>query len=75
MAGLPSEKRVVEVVEQTRALKAAWEAAGCRIPYMGSNLIPLSAIPETRITDQGLVSVPAMEIVPPWEAMTNVAAG
>ena len=64
VAGLISDKRVHEVAEETRALKRAWEAAGCAIPYMGFNLIPLSVIPEIRITDKGLVTVPQMEIVP-----------
>ena len=47
-----------EVAEEIRALKAAWAEAGCTIPYMGFNLIPLSVIPEIRITDKGLVLVP-----------------
>jgi adenine deaminase len=34
---------------------------------MGFNLIPLSVIPEIRITDKGLVTVPAMQIVPLFE--------
>ncbi len=34
---------------------------------MGFNLIPLSVIPEIRITDKGLVLVPEMEIVPLFE--------
>lgn len=67
VAGLMSDKRVPEVAEETRALKAAWEEAGCAIPYMGFNLIPLSVIPEIRITDKGLVTVPQMAIVPPFE--------
>lgn len=64
IAGLLSDKRVTEVAEEVRALKKEWEAAGCSIPYMGFNLIPLSVIPEIRITDKGLVLVPEMEIVP-----------
>ncbi|RRH71516.1 adenine deaminase [Falsigemmobacter faecalis] len=68
VAGLMSDKRVHEVAEETRALKAAWEEAGCAIPYMGFNLIPLSVIPEIRITDKGLVTVPQMAIVPTFEA-------
>lgn len=71
VAGLMSDKRVGEVAEETRALKAAWAAAGCTIPYMGFNLIPLSVIPEIRITDKGLVTVPAMQIVPAMEPLTN----
>ncbi|MBC7735928.1 MAG: amidohydrolase family protein, partial [Candidatus Saccharibacteria bacterium] len=71
IAGLMSDKRVTEVAEETRILKAAWDAAGCRIPYMGFNLIPLSVIPEIRITDMGLVTVPQMEIIPLFEVLTN----
>lgn len=73
VAGLMSDKRVQEVAAETRALKTAWEAAGCTIPYMGFNLIPLSVIPEIRITDMGLVTVPAMQIVPAMEPLTNEA--
>jgi adenine deaminase len=64
VAGLLSDKRVTEVAAETKALKTAWEEAGCFIPYMGFNLIPLSVIPEIRITDKGLVTVPQMELVP-----------
>ena len=74
VAGLMSDKRVHAVAEETRALKAAWDDAGCTIPYMGFNLIPLSVIPEIRITDMGLVTVPAMQIVPAMEPLTNEAA-
>ena len=31
---------------------------------MGFNLLPLSVIPEIRLTDKGLVTVPEMEILP-----------
>ena len=67
VAGLLSDKRVGLVAEEVRLLKIAWERAGCTIPYMGFNLIPLSVIPEIRITDKGLVLVPAMKIVPLFE--------
>jgi adenine deaminase len=67
VAGLLSDKRVTEVAEEVKALKAEWDKAGCAIPYMGFNLIPLSVIPEIRITDKGLVLVPQMEIVPLFE--------
>ena len=67
VAGLLSDKRVTEVAEETRILKQAWAEAGCTIPYMGFNLIPLSVIPEIRITDKGLVLVPQMTLVPPFE--------
>jgi len=68
IAGLLSDKRVTEVAEEVKLLKSAWQAAGCTIAYMGFNLIPLSVIPEIRITDKGLVLVPGMEIVPLFEA-------
>ncbi|TIV76635.1 MAG: adenine deaminase, partial [Mesorhizobium sp.] len=68
IAGLLSDKRVTEVAEEMKVLKREWEAAGCSIPYMGFNLIPLSVIPEIRITDKGLVLVPEMTIVPAFEA-------
>jgi adenine deaminase len=69
VAGLLSDKRVHEVAEEVKALKVEWEKAGCTIPYMGFNLIPLSVIPEIRITDKGLVLVPEMEIVPLLESV------
>jgi adenine deaminase len=68
IAGLLSDRRVTEVAEQVKALKIEWEKAGCSIPYMGFNLIPLSVIPEIRITDKGLVLVPEMQIQPLFEA-------
>ncbi|WP_430912340.1 adenine deaminase C-terminal domain-containing protein [Methylobacterium sp. sgz302541] len=67
VAGLISDKRVGAVAEEVRALKVAWERAGCAIPYMGFNLIPLSVIPQIRITDKGLVLVPEMRQVPLFE--------
>ncbi len=67
IAGLLSDKRVHEVAEEVKALKVEWEKAGCTIAYMGFNLIPLSVIPEIRITDKGLVLVPEMTIAPLFE--------
>jgi adenine deaminase len=67
VAGLISDKRATAVAAETTRLKRAWKAAGCALPYMGFNLIPLSVIPEIRITDKGLVTVPGMRIVPLFE--------
>jgi adenine deaminase len=67
VAGLMSDKRAPEVARAATRLKRAWRAAGCRLPYMGFNLIPLSVIPEIRITDKGLVTVPGMRILPLFE--------
>jgi adenine deaminase len=68
VAGLMSDKRAPVVAKETTRLKRAWRAAGCKLPYMGFNLIPLSVIPEIRITDKGLVTVPGMRILPLFEA-------
>ena len=67
IAGLLSDKRAPEVAAETTAMKEAWNAVGCTLPYMGFNLIPLSVIPEIRITDKGLVLVPQMELAPFFE--------
>ncbi|MGR9425267.1 adenine deaminase [Rhizobium leguminosarum] len=67
IAGLLSDKRVHQVADEVKALKLEWEKAGCSIAYMGFNLIPLSVIPEIRITDKGLVLVPEMVISPLFE--------
>ena len=67
VAGLMSDKRATAVAAETTRLKRAWRAAGCTLPYMGFNLIPLSVIPEIRITDKGLVTVPSTRIIPLFE--------
>jgi adenine deaminase len=67
IAGLLSDKRATMVAAESTTLKAAWTEAGCTLPYMGFNLIPLSVIPEIRITDKGLVTVPGMQILPLFE--------
>jgi adenine deaminase len=67
VAGLMSDKRAPQVAKETTKLKKAWKAAGCTLPYMGFNLIPLSVIPDIRITDKGLVTVPGMKILPLFE--------
>jgi adenine deaminase len=67
VAGLMSDMRAPAVAREATKLKRAWRAAGCKLPYMGFNLIPLSVIPEIRITDKGLVTVPGMKILPLFE--------
>jgi adenine deaminase len=64
IAGLLSDKRAHVVAERAATLKAAWRELGCTLPFMGFNLIPLAVIPEVRLTDKGLVTVPGMTIVP-----------
>jgi adenine deaminase len=68
IAGLLSDRRARAVAKETTALKRAWKEAGCTLPYMGFNLIPLSVIPEVRITDRGLVTVPGMQRIPLFES-------
>ena len=67
VAGLISDQRATVVARETTALKKTWVEAGCTLPYMGFNLIPLSVIPEIRITDKGYVTVPGMKILPLFE--------
>jgi adenine deaminase len=67
VAGLISDQRAGAVAAQTTRLKRAWKAAGCTLPYMGFNLIPLAVIPQIRITDKGLVTVPGMRVLPLFE--------
>jgi adenine deaminase len=73
VAGLMSDKRATEVAAATTRLKRAWKAAGCKLPYMGFNLIPLSVIPDIRITDKGLVTVPGMKILPLFESSASAS--
>ncbi len=64
IAGLLSDQRAPEVAAATATLKQAWRSLGCTLPFMGFNLIPLSVIPEIRLTDKGLVTVPGMRVLP-----------
>lgn len=64
IAGLLSDQRAPIVARDTTRLKRAWAKLGCTVPYMGFNLLPLSVIPEFRLTDKGLVDVQAMRLVP-----------
>jgi adenine deaminase len=45
---------------------------GCKVPFMGFNLIPLAVIPPIRLTDKGLVLVPEMRIVPLFEPLAGL---
>ncbi|HYP17098.1 MAG TPA: adenine deaminase C-terminal domain-containing protein [Opitutus sp.] len=67
IAGLLSDQRATLVAKETTALKRAWTKLGCKVPYMGFNLLPLSVIPDFRLTDKGLVDVKAMKLVKLFE--------
>ncbi len=67
IAGLLSDKRANIVAEENKLLKDEWKNAGCTLPYMGFNLLPLSVIPNFRITNKGLVDVNTMKLIPLFE--------
>ena len=67
VAGLLSDKRANVVAAENRILKDEWLKAGCTLPYMGFNLLPLSVIPNFRITNKGLVDVNSMKLIPLFE--------
>ena len=67
IAGLLSDKKASEVAKENKIFKQYWLDAGCSLPYMGFNLLPLSVIPNFRITNKGLVDVNSMRIEPLFE--------
>ena len=67
IAGLLSDKRANIVAKKNKNLKEEWAKAGCTLPYMGFNLLPLSVIPNFRITNKGLVDVNTMKLIPLFE--------
>ena len=67
IAGLLSDKKASEVASENEVFKKIWIEAGCALPYMGFNLLPLSVIPNFRITNKGLVDVNSMKIEPLFE--------
>ena len=67
IAGLLSDKKASDVAKENTIFKKVWQDAGCALPYMGFNLLPLSVIPNFRITNKGLVDVNSMKIEPLFE--------
>ncbi len=67
ISGLLSDKRATKVAVENKKLKKIWSDMGCTLPYMGFNLLPLSVIPNFRLTNRGLVDVNSMNIVPLFE--------
>ena len=67
VAGLLSDKRASEVAKENKKFKKNWNKAGCTLAYMGFNLLPLSVIPNLRITNKGLVDVNKMKLIPLFE--------
>ena len=60
-------KKADKVAEENKLFKESWNKAGCTLAYMGFNLLPLSVIPNFRITNKGLIDVNSMKIIPLFE--------
>ena len=67
IAGLLSDKRALEIAKNNKIFKEKWRKSGCTLAYMGFNLLPLSVIPNLRLTNKGLVDVNNMQIIPLFE--------
>ena len=67
IAGLLSDKKGSDIAKENEKFKKSWIEAGCTLAYMGFNLLPLSVIPNFRITNKGLVDVNTMSIIPLFE--------
>jgi adenine deaminase len=57
VAGLVSDRPLEEVIRRLDALNAEAQAMGCKLkaPFMSLSFLSLSAIPELKLTDQGLI--------------------
>jgi adenine deaminase len=73
VCGLLSDKRAPEIKAEMEKLKVVWESKKLALPYFGFNLIELSVIPDLRLTDQGLVLVREMKIIPLFEDIPAAA--
>ena len=62
VAGLVSDQPLEHVIAHTGALDAAAAALGCELasPFMTLSFLSLSAIPELKLTDQGLIDARIM---------------
>ena len=56
-----------EVAKENEKFKISWNKSGCTLPYMWFNLLPLSVIPNFRITNKVLVDVNSMKLLPLFE--------
>ena len=61
VAGLMSDRPAAEVLAGERALHAAFRAAGGTLdhPFVALSFLALPVIPEIRLTDRGVLHVPA----------------
>lgn len=65
IAGLMSDKSLLEVVEEVAQLERAWKQIGCPLnaPFMTFSLIALPVIPEIRISNRGIVDVTQFKLI------------
>ena len=71
IAGLLSDKKASVIAKENAIFKQSWIDAGCTLAYMGFNLLPLSVIPNLRITNKGLVDVNKMKLISLIKEMKN----
>jgi adenine deaminase len=62
IAGLVSDRPLEEVIQRSAELNTAAHALGCDLaaPFMTLSFLSLSAIPELKLTDQGLIDAVKM---------------
>lgn len=65
VAGLMSEKPLEEMSASVEKLEQAWKDVGCELPspFMTMALIPLACLPETRLTNRGLVDCRTFQFI------------
>ncbi|WP_226037192.1 adenine deaminase [Aquibacillus saliphilus] len=65
IAGLMSDQPLEVVVEEVNQLEQAWKKVGCPLhaPFMTFSLIALPVIPDTRISNRGLVDVTTFQLI------------
>ncbi|GKT29307.1 Adenine deaminase like protein, partial [Aduncisulcus paluster] len=67
IAGLMSDKGLVEVAEGVRELNRATQKLGCSYnPFMLISFLALPVIPSLKLTDRGLVDVDAFDFTGLW---------
>ena len=65
IAGLMSDRPLEEMSEKIEHLETAWKDMGCELPspFMTMALIPLACLPETRLTNRGLVDCRTFQFI------------
>lgn len=65
IAGLMSDKTIEEMSEAIEKMEKTWEEMGSTLPspFMTMALIPLACLPETRLTNRGLVDCRTFEFL------------